>query len=188
MITKIKKKDLKEIYDSISTSCQWRKKIENLIMWSDCSSVEVDKTLIEQGYKEANSEQKKLIEKYFKIETPKNICEQITDINSVYSLLKQNRNLPYKSPKTKEEKCLNATYDFLNICKAYNKGWIANIKNDYQRKYYIYKYFSGCSFSWFVRYGCSSAHCSLGLHLEKEAYAKDIIKKFPNILDEYFMV
>lgn len=181
---KIKKSDLKLIYNSI---CQdWQKKLQEILLWSEGKEVEISEELIQQGYKEANNDQKKLIEKYFKIETPKSIIDQIKDINSVYKILGVKRNLPYKTPKTKEEKCLNAIYDLLNIAKAYNGNWIPDWKNSNEYKWVIY--FSGggsgldCSY---VNHGCSYPS---GAHFSKKEYAEDSKVKFENIWLDFFMV
>ncbi len=142
--------------------------------------------LIQQGYKEANDNQKKLIKKYFKIETLKNICEQITNINSVYSLLKQSRNLPYKSPKTKEEKCLNATYDLMNIAKAYNGNWTPDWKNSNQYKWTVF--ISGVDFALDCLYYYSLCVYPSGAHFSKKEYAEDSKIKFKDIWLDFFMI
>ena len=182
---KIKKSDLKVIYNSVCEG--WQKKLQEILLWSEGKEVEISEKLIQQGYKEANDNQKKLIEKYFKIETPKNICDQITDISSVYNILSIKRNLPYKLEKTKEEKCLNATYDLLNIAKAYNKNWVTDWKNSNQYKWTIY--FSGDDSGlgclYFVGYFCGYPS---GAHFSKKEYAEDSKIKFKDIWLDFFMI
>lgn len=183
---KIKKSDLKVIYSSVCEN--WQKKLQEILLWSEGKEVEISEELIQQGYKEANNDQKKLIEKYFKIETPKSIIDKIKDINSVYEILGVKRNLPYKNPKTKEEKCLNATYDLLNIAKAYNGDWVPDWKNSNEQKWYIYKYFSEGGFGLDVYFYCNGCSYSSGLHLQKKEYCENIKVKFKNILEDYFMI
>lgn len=184
---KIKKSDLKLIFDSVCEG--WQKKLTNILLWSEGKEVEISDELLQQGYKEANADQKKLIEKYFKIEKPQDICEKIQTWADV---LKINQIKTYKdlipNAKSKEEKSINAFNKFLLVCKAYNGGWEADIKNTSQNKYYIYRYFSGGVLCFVVYCGYYYAYFSLGLHLKEEKYAKDIIKKFPEILTDYFMI
>lgn len=183
---KIKKSDLKVIYNSI---CKvWQKKLQEILLWSEGKEVEIPEELIQQGYKEANNDQKKLIEKYFKIETPKSIIDQIKNINDVYKILGIKRNLPYKTPKTKEEKCLNATYDLLNIAKAYNGDWIPNWGNSSQYKWSIY--FSGggsglYSYCFVYYFRC---YYPSGAHFSKKEYAEDSKIKFKDIWLDFFMI
>ena len=181
---KIKKSDLKVIYNSVCED--WQKKLQEILLWSEGKEVEIPEELIQQGYKEANNDQKKLIEKYFKIETPKSIIDQIKDINSVYKILGVKRNLPYKTPKTKEEKCLNATYDLLNIAKAYNGDWVPDWKNSSQYKWFVS--FSGdvSRLVSFCFYHC--CHCHSGAHFLKKEYAEDTRVKFKDIWLDFFMV
>lgn len=187
MTHKIKKSELKVIFDNV---CQdWQKKLTNILLWAEGKDVEISDEILQQGYKEANADQKKLIEKYFKIEKPQDICDKIQTWNDV---LKINNLKTYKdlipNAKTKEEKSINDFNKFLLICKAYNNGWEADIKNTSQNIYYIYRYFSDGVLSFGVSRYFSYARYSLGLHLKEEKYAKDIIKKFPDILIDYFMI
>lgn len=185
----ITRKNLKEIYDSISTSCGWRKKIEELVFWNDDKTILVSEEMILSGHNQANTEQKKLIEKYFKVTKPEDICDRIQDWDDILEIngLDSYKDLILK-PKTKEEKSINAFSKFLLICKAYNGDWEANIKNTSQNKYYIYRYYSGGVLDFVVGYRCHVASCSLGLHLKERKYAEDITKKFPKILEDYFMI
>lgn len=180
----IKKSDLKVIYDQICEN--WQKKLQEILLWSEGKEIEISEELIQQGYKEANNNQKKLIEKYFKIETSKDICQQITNISSVYRILGIKRNLPYKIAKTKEEKCLNATYDLMNIAKVYNGNWTPDWKNSNQYKWTIY--FSGVG-SGLVCFYCYSYCCyPSGAHFSKKEYAEDSKIKFKDIWLDFFMI
>lgn len=183
---KITRSNLKIIHDQVCEG--WQKTIKDLILWTDNKEIEIEESLILKGYNEGNAAQKKLIEKYFKINTPKSIIEQIKDMESVVKILEVAYKPPYNSPKTKEEKSINAQYKLFLICKAYNGDWTSDWKNSSEYKWGIYKYFSGGGFI----FGChdwnSSCGLSSGLHLQKKEYGNDIIKKFKTILDDYFMI
>lgn len=118
----IKKSDLKIIYSQICET--WQKVLQEKLLWAEGKEVELEEDLILKGYNEANTEQKKLIKKYFKIETFESKIDQIKNIDSVCKILNVKYTPPYKTPKTKEELAINAQYTLFLICKAYNGNWI----------------------------------------------------------------
>jgi len=183
----ISKKDLKVVYSQICES--WQNKLKDIILWSEGNKVEISQELIESGYKEANTEQKKLIEKYFKISKPEDICSRIQDWDDILEINEiDNYKDPILKPKTKEEKSINALSRMFLIAKAYNGDWISDWKNTKEYKWFPYKNYSGGSYS-------LAAHCWVwdcgvpsGAYLKEKKYCEDIIRKFKDVIDDYFMI
>lgn len=116
------------------------------------------------------------------------IIEKISDFDDILSELGEDLSgLPYKNPKTKEEKSINAQWKIFKIVKVYNEGTELDWKNLNQYKYLPYKYFS--SGSWLVCSYCWSAtHCySVGLYYKSRELSDDALKKFRNIYEDYWM-
>lgn len=95
--------------------------------------------------------------------------------------------LPYKNPKTPEEKSINAQAKLFKITEAYNEGAIVDWKNTNQYKYIPYKYFSGSPWS-VVTDGWIICQCyASGLYYKSRQLAEDAVKKFRDIYDDYWM-
>jgi len=150
---KIKKSDLKIIYNQI---CQgWKSTLNEYLLWSEGKYVELPNDLIERGYNEANSKQKELIKKYFKI--------NIFDLNSIKSfddILKISGKtlediLIYKSPKTAKEVRLNALSKIELIKEVVNQGWVEDWNNN---EYKYYPWFNVGSGGF--RFDASYSYCS----------------------------
>lgn len=120
----ITRKNLKIIYESISESCSWRKKIQDLILWSEDKSIQIEENLIESGYKEASSSQKTLLEKYFDIETSKDLFKFNTYSKVCEELGEKEKGSSYEQIK--------------QIEKFFNQGWIKDWNNSNQYKYTPY--------------------------------------------------
>ncbi len=135
---KIKKSDLKIIYNSICES--WQNKLKDIILWSEGNYVELEESLILQGYKEANADQKQLIEKYFKIVIAKPITERVKTFDDVLNIagLTIEEVIPYKNPKNKKQKSLNAFAKLQLIEEVLNEGWKPIWEDRSQYKYYPY--------------------------------------------------
>lgn len=138
MKQKIKRNDLKVIYDNI---CQgWKDKIKDELLWNNNNIIEVEDDIILKGYNEADLEQKELIRKYFKINTPENLIDKLKTWEDVLNYAKEkgyNFSLPYpKSTTIKEEISLNALCKIHLLAKVFNEGWIADFKDSDQYKYY----------------------------------------------------
>ena len=140
----IKKSDLTIIYNEI---CQgWQRTLNQYLLWSEGKYVELPNDLIEKGYNEANSKQKELIKKYFKI--------NIFDLNSIKSfddILKISGKtlediLIYKSPKTAKEVRLNALSKIELIKEVVNQGWVEDWNNSNEYKYYPWFDFDSSGF------------------------------------------
>ena len=160
---KIKKSDLKIIYNQICHG--WQTTLNQYLLWSEGKYVELPNDLIEKGYNEANSKQKELIKKYFKI--------NIFDLNSIKSfddILKISGKtlediLIYKSPKTAKEVRLNALSKIELIKEVVNQGWVES----YKYKYYPWFNFGSGGFL-FVGSGsrCSDFVSGLAFYKTKE--------------------
>lgn len=134
---KIKKSDLKIIYNSICES--WQNKLKDIIIWSEGEYVELEESLILQGYREANSDQKKLIEKYFKINIKKSITEKVKSFDDVLNIagLTIEEVIPYKNPKNKKQKFQNGVAKIQLLAVVLNEGWVAKFDGS-QYNYYPY--------------------------------------------------
>lgn len=138
MTQKIKRSDLKVIYDNV---CQdWKNIITDMLLWNVESSIEIEEETILKGYNQANSEQKVLLEKYFKINKPINLIEKIKTWKDVLKYAKEKGytfNLPYpEKTKVKEEISLNALCKIHLLAKVFNENWVADFNNSNQYKYY----------------------------------------------------
>lgn len=164
---KIKKSDLKIIYSQI---CQgWQTTLNQYLLWSEGKYVELPNDLIEKGYNEANTQQKELIKKYFKI--------NIFDLNSIKSfddILKISGKtlediLIYKSPKTSKEVRLNAFSKIELIKEVVNQGWVEDWNNSNEYKYYPLFNFDSGGFRFFDSFSCCSHFASeLAFYKTKE--------------------
>lgn len=136
----IKRSDLKKIYDSINESCTWRKRIQDTILWSDDSKIEVEDKDIVQGYNEANSDQKKLIEKHFKINTPKKIIDRVKNFDDILDIagLTLEEVIPWKNTKTKKQESQNAFAKLQLIEEVLLEGYKFDWNNSSEYKYFPY--------------------------------------------------
>lgn len=181
---KIKREHLKIIYDSVCDG--WQKKIEAIILWNNESMIEIDETLILEGYNAANEKQKDLLERYFKIPKEANYADFDDILKSVGKTLKEI--LPWQGKDlSKQQKSQNAEAMLFLYAEVRNKSWKPNWKDLNQQKWFIWKEFSGGggllrSFYW--GYFC---YCPSGLYLEKKQYVDDLIKYHNGVLNDYFM-
>lgn len=187
---RIKKSDLRQIYNSISDNCSWKKKIQDAILWSEDKYIEADEALINKGFEEGNADQKKLIEKYFKISEPKDICKQIEDWDSILEIngIEDFKDLILK-PKTKEERSINALNRMFLITKAYNGvDFEFDWNNTSQYKWRPYKYLSGGAWGVDFVYLYSSCSFPSGAHIKEEKLCKDAYNKFKKVYDDFLMI
>ena len=140
-------------------------------------------------YKTATKEFKQLLEENFdKSVLNPNIIDRVEDFDSILEILEiEDYQSPYKNPKTKEQKSINALDKLFLIAKVYNEGWIPNWKNSSEYKWFPYKYFSGgvfvlCSIVWYL-----CLYSPSGVHLKNKELCEDLIKKFRDILEDYWM-
>lgn len=131
----ISRNDLRVLY---TIGCdKWKNYIKELVIWESTTKIKVPYDKIMEAYNEANPDQRKHLEKFFKI-------EKESDLYSV-----KNFSELCKFTKTKEltikdfqafenaEKML-AFWQIKIIEKLYNKEWKADFENGEQRKWYPY--------------------------------------------------
>lgn len=191
MTQKIKRSELKVLYDNV---CQnWQNKIKEELLWNSGDIIEIREDVILQGYNEANLEQKKLIEKYFVINKPGKLIDKLKTWEDVLRYAKEKGykfSLPYaKSTTIKEEISLNALCKIHLLTKVFNEGWVVDFSNLNQYKYY--PYFEKKSSGW-VFYGVSCLRvCSLGWGALSFFKSNEIVeyicnnKEFVSIYNEY---
>lgn len=186
----IKRSDLKAIYPKVCAG--WQKIIMELAFLQDeGQNIQVDEELIKKAYSEANNDQKKLIEKYFKIVFGKiqdriNTWQKVLDSSGLLEI----EIVPYKgSSLTREQKSINAQAKWFKIAEIWNEGWTPNWKNTNEYKYRPYKYFSGGSVA--VRDAddwATPVTGPSGLHFKSKELSEAFVKNFSDIIDDYYMI
>lgn len=131
----IKKSGLKDIYGKVCPD--WQKIIAELVLFQEGDEIEVENSLIERAYEQANEEQKKLINKYFKLENQDKLS--VTTYKEVCKRLKI-KELSIKDFAQFGEDALKqlAFHQIKNLERFFNGDWIADWKNQSQYKYYPY--------------------------------------------------
>jgi len=133
----ISKKNLKVIYLAV---CQrWQKTLQDILLWSEGSEVELSNELILKGYNEADENQKKLIKKYFKIEDL-DITSKVKNFKDILKLSGKTLKeiLPYQKPIAENQVKLNALAKIQLIEEVLNQGWKPTWNNFNEYKYYPY--------------------------------------------------
>lgn len=183
----IKRKDLAKIYKEVCIS--WQKIIADLLVEQvDSDIIEVSNELITKAYNEADSDKKKLVNKYFDIIVVKKITDRINDLGDVFKLLSKNEDdfFIFKNPKSKFEKYINACALIPEIVRAYNEGeeldWNGPSSKylPYFRKVGSYWVFHRCS-DW-----GSGADGPAGHHYKNPTILNDACKKFEKIYSDYY--
>lgn len=187
----IKRSNLKVIYDNVCEN--WQKIITDMLLWNTKDIIEIEEAIILKGYNQANPEQKVLLEKYFKINTPKDLTKILKTWEDVLNYANEKGytfSLPYlKSTKVKEEISLNALCKIHLLAKVFNEGWIADFKDSNQYKYYPW-FEKKCS-GWVFDGSNSRSVGSSGWGALSYFKNKDIVnyicnnKEFVNIYNEY---
>lgn len=187
MTITIKKKEFKSLY---VTACNgWKEKLGKLFsedLFSD--EITFEYSFVIEMQQACDEKQLKIFNKIFSSFLPKEV--EIGGLLDVYRILgiKDESYLPYKCPKTKEEKSLNAQARLFKITEAYNQGVKLDFKNNNQNKYYNYKYWS-CG-SWVVGvFVCVLFALALpaGLYFAERKNAEKAYKLFSSIYEEYWM-
>lgn len=192
MTQKISRVNLKVIYDNV---CQdWKNIITDMLLWNTESSIEIEEDIILKGYNQANLKQKLLLEKYFKINTPKDLTKILKTWKDVLKYAKEKGysfNLPYsEKTQVKEEISLNALCKIHLLAKVFNEDWVADFKNSNQYKYY--PWFEKKSSGW-VFDGVSYCRASSSVGWGALSYFKSLEivnyictnKEFVDIYNEY---
>lgn len=154
---KIKRKDLLEIYNNVCDD--WKEEITKLVLFQTTANIEVNNELIERAYNEADSSQKKLLEKFFKFKEKVNLknIKSFDDILKI-SNKKLSEVLIFEKPKTEREVKLNAHSKLLLIEKVLNDNFKVDWLNHNQYKYYPYFKNSGVGLVFYVC-GCIGCGC-----------------------------
>lgn len=186
----ISRKDLKIIYKEGGVCEGWKTKIKDALFEQDGVKIDVANSILTQAHKEANPKQKKLLEKYFKIESPLNIIKEINGFDDILRLSKQSLSdiLPYTNPKNKKQRSQNALAKIQLITEVYNKDqdkldW--KNSNQYKHIPYFIKNTLGVwcfyrSYDYF-----DSASGGAGCYFAIKEYSEDAAKKFIDIYREY---
>ena len=183
---KINRKDLFTLYGKVCNG--WQEKIAQLLVEQQINdSIEVNEELINKAYSEADNSQKKLLEKYFKINS-KDIFEEIDGWNDILRLSGKSESdiIPWKYPKTKEKKSQNALAKIQLIAEVYNQGVVLDWNNADQYKYYPWwkKENGGWVFgSW--DYRDYAACIPAGCYFKDSKSVEDVVKKFKDIYLDY---
>lgn len=100
--------------------------------------------------------------------------------------------IPYKNdkhthlPLTTKQKSLNVQAVLFELIELYNEGWKPDIANTSQKKYYLYKYFSGGSSGVEVDY-CYYFYDASGLYFKNQEIGNKLKFNFPQLIEDYFM-
>ena len=137
MTQTVKRKDLLEIYNNVCQS--WKEEITKLVLSQTTDDIEVGDEIIKRAYSEADSTQKKMLNKYFKIKEGINL-KNIKSFDDILKLanLKEENILIFKNPSNKNEVKINAYNKLLLIVTVLNEGWEPDFSNHSQSKYYPY--------------------------------------------------
>jgi len=152
-------------------------------------NLKIEESKAKKLYKTASPEFKEMLKSTFGIQF---FSEKITDRiktweDIVEELGEDNCVLPYKSPKTKEQKATNAFVKIQKISEVLNEGWVANFSDRNIYKYcpwFEYK----SSVGWvFFCYGSYSYYSSLGVgfYYKSSELAEYAGKQFLEIYKEY---
>lgn len=170
---------MKAIYDVACSA--WKKKIEKLT--SVFGDTELSKAQVEDMFAASNADQTKVLEKWLKKPQP----TEIKTWEDVVALVGE-PGLPYKTPKTREEKSVNAMVRGFAISKAFNGDWVPDWSNREQYKYQPYKYWSNGQWVVGCCHRCVCALAVSGLCFKSEKDALKAYELFPEVYDDYYMI
>lgn len=152
----ISRKNLHSIYNSVCEG--WQKKIAEILVEQQINNeIDISEELLLKAYNEADNKQKKFLEKFFVINTPKKLLDGIKSFDDILKIGGETLEnvIPYSHPKTKRQKRLNAVARIQFAEEILNEGWIPNWKDSSEYKYYPYfeyKVLGGWCF--FFSYDC----------------------------------
>lgn len=182
----ISRDNLKELYDVVCSD--WKEVIkEHLSTQSFSDKISVKEEVINEAYKEANKDQKTLLEKFFKIETPKSIIDRINTFQDILTISGNTISdiIPWGNHGNKHNKISqNALAKIQLITEVYNEGEILDWKNTNVPKYTVYKNVLGGRL-WVDGY-CGICLCPAGFYFVSREKAEDAMKKFPEIFEDFF--
>lgn len=182
----IKRKDLSEIYSSVCEN--WQKKIAELALLQSGDSIEVEESLIKKAYSEANDDQKKLLNKFFKIASDK-ITDRIKTFDDVLKAAGKTMEevIPWKNPKDKFQKSQNALAKLQLIHETLNDGVVLNWNDRNQPKYYAwFERLAGVRWVFYcVNSHCSSSSLPVGSYLVNADLVRYSVNNFMDIWLDY---
>lgn len=182
----ISRRDLNTIYNSNICS-GWKQKIDSILSEQKFEDeIKAPDNLIQQAFSEANSEQRKMLNKYFR--APKCITDKIKSFSDVLDIARVSMEdvTPYKNPANKRQKTINAFAKLKLIEEVLNEGWIPDWKNDSEYKYYPYFQFkarAGCVFGSYYVHDCDSD--GVPAYFKNSKLATFVGEVFINIYVEY---
>lgn len=123
----------------------------------------------------------------------KEVKSPFTEINNLQNVMdhfgyKDTSFLPYPNPTTKRQKSHNAAEWWFHIAEIYNQGWTPDFTNSKEEKWYFYKQFSDGQ--WSVGCHCNyyTVHAPSGVYFKDKKSIEDVKSKFPELIDDYFMI
>jgi len=187
-IQTISRKDLYTIYKS-DICVEWKSRIVEVLAEQSGENLNISELDIKKSYSEANSTQKKLLEKYFDIVSASSIMKEINTFDDVLQALgkKMEDILPWKKPKNKNQLSQNAFAKIQCITELYNDGEKFDWTNSNQYKYYPW-FQKNARGGWvlsFVYYYSSLANVGFGYYFKSKELAEDAVKKFMDIYKDY---
>lgn len=184
----ITRKGLKELYD-LPGICGRFKNLINDYATADKFSDEIpiQNQDIEEAFKQANSNQKMVLQCYFKAPTESISILKLRDYNKLLETSGLIRSFSITLSE-KAGRSMIAYRKLLHIASIYNEGWEPDFK-DSTYKYFIYKYYSGGRWRAGVDY-CyySCADRPSGVYFKSRELAQAALENFPEIWDDYFMI
>lgn len=187
----IKREHLAEIYDVV---CQdWKNEITKLVLFQSGNEISVEEEMLQKAYSQADVTQKALLEKYFNINTPKKLMDKIKNFDDILNIAGKTLEevIPYKNPKTKTQKSINAYAKLQLVQDVLNEGFVFDFKNSNQYKYFPY-FKHEAQGGWvcydYGNYGCYSS-CAEAAYFKTSELAmfagKTFLNEYKEFLDRY---
>lgn len=153
-------------------------------------TIKIEDTTAKKLYKTASKELKTILEENFGVSFfSDKIIDRIQNFDDVLEELGKTLEevVPYKNPKTKAQKFLNALAKIQCITEVYNEGVESDWNNNSQYKYYPWFEKKAPGGGWvFDSCTCFSyAYLGFGCYFTKEENCKDAAKKFIDIYKDY---
>lgn len=191
----ISRKELAKIYEIVCEG--WQKVISKLVLFQSGEEIEVENELILKAYNEADSTQKEMIKKHFKVESNK-IQDRLKTWEDIVKYLGISQGFLtglielfcrfIGKRASKEELSTIAFWKIRKISEALNEGWKADFsKGNNQYKYYPY-FIKDASGGWVVgsSYSCSDfATMGSGFYFKSSELALYAGNQFLDIYKDY---
>lgn len=124
-------------------------------------TLQIEESTAKKLYKTAAPEFKTLLEENFgKAFFSQKITDRIKTWGDIEIELEldTNEEIPYKYPKSKRQRSINAFFKIQKISEVLNEGWVPNFNNSKEYKYY--SYFVKTPSGWVVAGDYCSCFCS----------------------------